>query len=126
MRFPTLLVFLVLFSSVQPSASAAFPTGKWRGSWSSHSTGHQGPLRARIRQTGPDSYRALFSGRFAKVVPFIYPAKLQRVPGTCDCYRTIKRLPLLGDYEMTAHVSARRFYARYKSKKDSGVFDLSR
>ena len=126
MRSFALLLVLLSVIVIGSSAPAASPVGKWRGGWSSQSTGHHGPLRARIRQTGPDSYRAVFAGRFALVVPFIYSAKLERVPGTCHCYRSAKRLPLLGTYEMTAQVSSSRFYANFKSKKDVGVFDLSR
>ena len=122
-----LLVLLSL--ALLPSAShsqAASPIGKWQGKWYSQPTGHQGPLRARIRQTGPDTYRALFAGRFAVVVPFVYPAKLQRVPGRCDEYRSSKRLPIVGTYSMTATVTKHRFYATFRSKKDTGTFDLSR
>ncbi len=83
-------------------------------------------MRARIRPTGPNTYRAIFVGRFAGVVPFVYPAKLQRVAGTCDCYTSSQRLPLLGTYRMTAHVTSGRFYATFQGKKDRGTFDMSR
>ena len=126
MRHLLLTVFLLATASLHTNAPAASPVGKWRGSWSSQSTGHTGALRARIRQTGPDTYRAVFAGRFAVVVPFVYPAKLKRVPGTCDCYQSTQRLPIVGTYQMTAHISPHRFYARFQSKKDVGTFDMSR
>jgi hypothetical protein len=126
MRRLLLSVALLSTALLPAAAPAASPTGKWRGAWSSQSTGHTGALRARIRQTGPDTYRAIFAGRFAMVVPFIYSAKLERVPGTCDCYRSRQRLPIAGTYQMTAHVSPHRFYARFQSKKDVGTFDMSR
>ncbi|MCA9136715.1 MAG: hypothetical protein KDB00_08150 [Planctomycetales bacterium] len=105
---------------------AASPAGRWVGTWTSSSTGHHGPLRARIRPVDSDTYRALFAGRFAKVVPFVYPAKLERVPGTCDCYKSTTRLPLLGEYRMTATVTANHFNATFGGKKDAGIFQMSR
>lgn len=106
--------------------NAASPSGSWRGSWSSETTGHRGPLKARVRETGNGNYRAVFVGRFAGVVPFIYPASLTRVPGTCNCYRSSQRLPLMGTYQMTASITGNRFYATFSSRKDRGVFDLKR
>ncbi|MEM8670795.1 MAG: hypothetical protein AAGG48_24925 [Planctomycetota bacterium] len=108
------------------SVEAGSPTGKWRGSWSSQTTGHSGPMKAHIRQIDSDSYRAVFVGRFAGVVPFMYPATLDRVPGTCDCYRSSQRLPLVGTYNMTAHINARSFNARYHSSRERGTFNMSR
>ena len=116
----------LIVSSIPSLGVAASPNGSWRGSWVSQTTGHTGPLKARIRQTGDDTYRAVFVGRFAKVIPFVYPAKLQRVPGSCDCYTSSQRLPLMGTYRMTATVTPRRFHANYSSRKDRGTFDLSR
>jgi hypothetical protein len=120
------LLIITFALAILTSVHAASPTGNWRGSWSSQTTGHTGPLRARVRQIDEDTYRAVFVGRFAKVVPFIYPAKLERVPGTCDCYRSSQRLPLLGTYQMTATISSGAFHARYQSRKDHGSFDLAR
>lgn len=119
---PLVLALAVLAGS----ASAANPAGRWVGGWSSSSTGHRGPLRAKIRQVDHDTYRALFAGRFAKVIPFVYPARLDRIPGTWNTYRSTTRLPLMGEYRMTATVTSHRFNAVFESKKDRGYFHLSR
>ena len=124
LRIVALLILLVCVPALD--LEAANPAGRWSGSWSSSSTGHKGPLRAKIRQVDSNTYRALFVGRFAKVIPFAYPAKLERVPGTCNTYRSSTRLPLLGEYRMTANVSANRFQATFRGKKDAGVFQMSR
>ena len=116
------LFFALCLSSTE--AQAASPEGRWRGGWSSESTGHKGTLRARVRPSGPDSYKAVFTGRFAVVIPFIYRADLKQVPGTCDCYTSTKKLPLLGTYRMTANVSQNRLYAVFQGKKDKGVFQI--
>ncbi|MGB7346088.1 MAG: hypothetical protein WBD20_17860 [Pirellulaceae bacterium] len=117
---------IVLVLATSGVASADSPTGRWRGGWHSDGSNHQGTLGARIRPTGPDSYRAVFYGRFAVVVPFIYRTDLHRVPGTCNCYTSTKQMPILGEYRMTASVSQNRFYAKFRGKKDQGTFDLSR
>ena len=105
---------------------AASPSGRWAGSWRSQTTGHNGPMRVRVRQVDSQTYRALFVGRFAKVVPFAYPAKLKRVPGSYSLYRSQQRLPLLGEYQMTARVTPGRFDAQYRSRNDYGQFNMRR
>ena len=120
------LLFLTLALVIGSECDAASPTGRWRGGWSSQSTGHKGPLRAKIRSVDADTYRAVFVGRFAGIVPFIYPTTLHRVAGSCDCYTSSQRLPLLGTYRMTASVTPQRFYATFGSSKDQGTFDMRR
>jgi len=119
------LVFLVSVL-LGGACNAADPSGRWVGGWYSQPSGHNGPLRARVRQVDDDTYRALFVGRFAKVIPFVYPAKLERVPGTCNQYQSSMRLPLFGRYNMTASVSSRNFHAEFRGRNDRGVFRLSR
>ena len=117
--------YLLILLFVSVSVQAAGPDGRWVGTWSSDSTGHQGPLNARIRRVDSDTYRAVFAGRFAKVIPFVYPAKLERLPGSYHCYQSNTRLPLLGDYRMTASINNGKFNAIYRSKSDRGVFRMT-
>lgn len=121
---PLLLVAAIAVAPAE--AEAGWPVGKWRGTWTSRSTGHQGPMRARIRQVDHDTYRALFAGRFAGVIPFLYPARLERVPGTCDRYRSSQRLPLMGTYRMDAVITPGRFDASFRSRNDYGSFNMVR
>ncbi|KAA5543026.1 hypothetical protein FYK55_12060 [Roseiconus nitratireducens] len=121
-----LLALTLVFGFLSSPAWAASPSGRWAGSWSSASTGHRGPLRARVRQVDTNTYRTLFAGRFAKVIPFVYPATLHRVPGTCNQFESSARLPLMGEYRMTATVNGNQFYARFRSREDQGIFNLSR
>ena len=118
-----LLAALIGLSSLSPAKSAE-PVGRWSGEWVSSSTGHQGPLRARIRQVDSGTYRALFAGRFAKVIPFIYPSTLRRIPGSCNRYQSATRMPLLGEYRMNATISSGQFQAIYHSKNDTGIFRM--
>lgn len=126
LKLALLIAILTTAMANSPTTSAASPTGKWRGSWSSGTTGHSGPLKARVRQVDPDTYRALFVGRFAGVIPFAYPAKLDRVAGTEDQYTSSQRLPLLGTYRMNATVTSSRIRANFQGGRDRGTFNLSR
>ena len=47
----------------------------------SDKNGHSGPLRANFRKVSDACYRVTFSGRFWKVVPFVYSVNLA-VTGT--------------------------------------------
>ena len=115
----------LLISTASPLLAAS-PTGKWRGSWNSNTTGHSGPLKARVRKVDHDTYRALFVGRFAGVIPFAYPARLDRVAGTSNQYTSSQRLPLLGTYRMNATVTSTRIRANFRGGRDSGTFNLTR
>ncbi len=128
-------VILVLSACLLPANAAqggwggsptGQPAGVWRGKWSSQTSGHRGPLGARIRPLGPDRYRALFYGRFAVVIPFAYRTTLTRVPGTSDLYHSAKRMPLLGTYRTTARISHDSFRADFVGREDRGVFLMSR
>ncbi|MAI74368.1 MAG: hypothetical protein CMM01_26205 [Rhodopirellula sp.] len=120
------LAILTTVVATSPTSSAASPTGKWRGSWNSGATGHSGPLKARVRQVDHDTYRALFVGRFAGIIPFAYPARLDRVSGTENQYTSSQRLPLLGTYRMNATVTNSHIRAKFQGGRDSGTFNLSR
>ena len=126
LKFALLVTILCSLITTSSTLSAASPTGKWRGSWNSGTTGHSGPLKARVRQVDHDTYRALFVGRFARVIPFAYPARLDRVAGTENQYTSSQRLPLLGTYRMSATVTNNRIRAHFTGGRDSGTFLLSR
>ncbi|MDB4749708.1 hypothetical protein OAF83_02265 [Rubripirellula sp.] len=126
MKFAFVVAILSCLVATSSSLSAASPTGKWRGTWNSGTTGHSGPLKARVRKVDHDTYRALFVGRFAGVIPFAYPARLDRVKGTDNQYTSSQRLPLLGTYRMNATVTSNRIWANFRGGRDSGTFNLSR
>ena len=102
--------------------------GRWRGNWASASTGHHGPLKARFRQQSDGSVRAIFSGRFAVVVPFRYTMKLQPTIGyDGDVYLNgSKRLPFSGRYNFSGVANGCALEATYSAGKDRGTFSLQR
>jgi hypothetical protein len=103
------------------------PTGRWKGSWISGKNGHKGPMRARITPTASGTYQAVFAGRFALVVPFVYRAEMRPVEtwnGTT--YVVEKRLGMLGSYKMDALVNGGKMHANWSAVGDSGQVQMSR
>ncbi|HEY2783793.1 MAG TPA: hypothetical protein VGJ05_02360 [Fimbriiglobus sp.] len=123
-------VFIVI--ALAYSAPAADPvTGRdWAREWSSESSGHHGPLHARISKTSNGDYRVTFRGRFWVVFPFRYSTTL--IPtGTGpngEVYLTgQKRLGFgLGTFSTSAVATSNLFVAEFTSKRDSGRFTLRR
>lgn len=127
MRSLMLLMAMIAASLVvtPTAAEAQHPLGAYRGGWSSATTGHHGPMRVRLRETHHGEYRAVFAGRFAGVIPFVYGATLTPT-GHPGHYVSAKRLPLMGTYEMSAVITPYHFNAQYTSRRDFGQFNMTR
>lgn len=119
-----ILAILSVFTS--GTAKAGSPAGRWKGSWSSGSSGHRGALRARIQPSDHGSYEAIFAGRFAVIIPFIYRTELTPIAGAPGQYYSSKKLPLVGTYNMRATISGSQFYATFTGKRDQGIFRMQR
>lgn len=102
--------------------------GRWSGYWVSDVNGHHGPLRAVVRPQDPDTYRVIFSGRFAKVIPFRYTATMQVIGRGEDVLilATERRVGFRGTFRTTAVVSHTHFDATFTSPRDYGRFVLMR
>jgi hypothetical protein len=104
-------------------------SGRWPcGSWRSFCTGHTGKLHGVLHRDGCGNYRARFSGTFWKVFPFIYPARLNVVGcenGTVY-FRGSQNIPLLGAFCYNGWATCNCFQFNYTSRKDRGVFQMSR
>jgi hypothetical protein len=127
MRCRLAIAFLLVLSI---GASAAEPnlSGRWRGRWSSESSGHSGPLNARFRQTGCDEYRVVFTGRFLAIVPFRY-AETLHVTGSADGVVYLagsSRLLGFGTFSFDAAATGNAFNATFSSRRDRGQFNLAR
>jgi hypothetical protein len=104
-------------------------TGRWTGCWVSDKNGHHGPIRAHITQVSGSCYRIRFTGRFWKVVPFVYSLTLRVVetqPGAVVLAGGMNLGPLLGHIHCEARVTACQFDARFSAKNDLGRFVLTR
>ena len=120
-------VAIAIISSLCSSSIAGDPAGRWKGRWSSDSTGHSGPMRANIRASDHGTYNAVFAGRFAGVIPFVYRAEMVPIHtwnGTA--YVTEKKLPLLGTYRMQSIVPGSSIQATWSAVGDTGQVQMHR
>ncbi len=111
------------------SASAQDLSGKWRGAWVSQSSGHRGKLNARMTQNNNGQYRAVFTGTFAKIIPFRYAVNLDVVGRNGNQLHLAgsKKLgPIMGEFRYSAVSDGCSFRASYSSKRDSGQWNLDR
>ena len=122
-----ILIVVTLSSTISAVSNADEPTGRWKGRWSSGSSGHSGPMRARITPTANGTYKAVFAGRFAGVIPFLYRAEIVPVQ-TWDgvTYTTDKKLPLLGSYRMQTAVTENFLKANWSAVGDTGQVQMQR
>lgn len=114
---------------VAAPAGAVDLSGSWSGTWSSTSTGHSGPLRATFTPCGEGRYSVDFAGRFFKILPFRYSVTLRVVEDRGDSVVLAGSSWLgrmFGTFSYRADADACSFEACYTSKKDAGVFRLSR
>ena len=121
-------VFFLSLISLTLTANAFEPFGTYRGGWRSDTTGHEGPMRVKLTPRSDGTYRARFSGRFAKIIPFTYQTTMTPVdygPGYTKLFSS-KQMPLFGAYHTTAVVTPHHVDARYQSKRDHGSFSMSR
>ena len=103
--------------------------GSWSGGWYSQTTGHKGPLRAEVRLSNSGQFRATFTGKFFKVIPFRYQMQLNVVSSNEEHLYLAgqKKLgPLMGYYVYEATVTENQFSATYRTKRDRGTFVLKR
>jgi len=127
--FWQLLLVVTLFLLDQRIAEAQSPAGVWKGRWQSQSTGHSGPMRATIRQTGPGQYEARWVGRFAAVIPFVYRSQLTEVAspdGQMTLYSRKQLGPLMGSYEMTSRIFGSSMDSQFQTRQDRGSVRMRR
>ncbi|MCC6511434.1 MAG: hypothetical protein IT423_20210 [Pirellulaceae bacterium] len=101
----------------------------YRGKWHSQSTGHSGPMRARVTARADGGYSARFTGRFFVIIPFTYRTDLTPV-GSGPAGQSLvvhKQLgPLLGSYDMSAQLNPASFTGTFRAAGDTGTVSLRR
>jgi len=102
--------------------------GGWRGRWIDNNSGHEDVLRARFRPTRDGNYRVVFSGKFAKVIPFVFATKLNVVERNDGQIVMSGTSRIMGFSSFTYHAVAdgHNFNAQYSSRRWAGEFNLSR
>ena len=133
MRAPTVAVLAALLlpatSRADEPCRAPDLTGRWSGCWVSDKNGHHGPLRANFRKVSDTCYRVTFSGRFWKVIPFVYAVNLTVTGANGDVVTLSGETPVgpvVGSFRYDAVATACDFEAQFTSKNDSGRFVLTR
>lgn len=110
------------------AATAGELDGRWRGAWTDDVRGHEGRLRGRFRETRNGDYRVVFTGTFAKVVPFRFATTLKVVGH--DNGKTVfageSRVGGFGRFSYNAVADEHNFSAQYNSGRWRGAFNLSR
>ena len=89
---------------------------------------HHGKLNAHFCRLDETHVQAKFTGSFAKVIPFRYRPVLtiaHEEPGLMILEGN-KKLPLVGNFYYSATVSEAGFSATYRSRRDHGVWQMSR
>lgn len=122
-----LSLFIILASAM--GASAGELDGWWPcGRWIDMKSGHQGPLRAKFRQTDDCHYRVVFTGKFAKVIPFRFATTLNVVGHDGDKVLMAGTSRIMGFFRFTYNAVAdeHQFNAQYSSRRWSGEFNLNR
>jgi hypothetical protein len=127
-RFAVCVVWAgIVLTGLPTVVSAADLSGTWSGYWISDSTGHRGPLNCTLTRLDDTAYRADFSGRFFKILPFRYSVQLDVVQdGDTVQLAGVHQLGRRGDFHYHAEADAAEFVANYSSCKDAGRFVLSR
>jgi hypothetical protein len=111
------------------AASAADLCGHWRGHWQSCTDQFKGTVNARITKCGPNKYRAVFTGRAFKVMPYRYEAILTACqdPETGRVhFKCQRKIPLWGMYWMNGWASDCKFFSRYRTDDHTGYFEMRR
>ena|SRR5437762_3579620 len=109
-------------------ADAQDLTGCWRGTWDDCKSGHSGPLRATFSKCDDQHYRAVFVGRFFKVIPFRFTTLLD-VTGREEDKLLLageSRLGPFGTFRYNAEATTTDFTAHYSSRRYKGQFLLQR
>ena len=114
-------------AKAQPAANDI--QGRWEGTWSSRTNGHQGRLRCLISKETDSQYLARFHANYRKILSFSYSAALTvraadgvyHFQGDADLGRMAGGL-----YHYEGQASATNFYSTYQAKGDGGVFQMKR
>lgn len=123
------LVLIFIFVMSAPAASATDLAGCWRGCWEDCKSGHSGPLKARFEKCDDAHYRATFSGRFFKVIPFRYSVVLNVVgqDGASVLLSGDSNLGILfGTFHYEGRATEHDFTADFTSRRYQGRFVLEK
>ncbi len=120
--------FLTIFLDGSTARGSELEGRGWRGTWVDNNAGHDGALRARFRPTRDGNYRAVFSGTYYKVIPFVFATKLNVVErdGGRVTLAGESRVMGFGRFTYNAVADEHHFNSQYQSGRWVGEFNLRR
>lgn len=122
-----ILSAIVLCLLLIPTADAQDLSGRWKGTWTSAANSkhreHSGPLRVHLTDNGDGTYRGVFAGRFAKVIPYFYRASVTQYGNQVV---STKKLGPLGDYRMQLSSGPNRLNGSWTAAGETGAINLRR
>jgi hypothetical protein len=127
-RIPILILLLwVSWATMETPVNAQSPAGRWRGQWTSGSTGHHGPMRATIRPQRNGTYSARFTGRFFVVIPFTYRVDMvPAYPGSNQLVADKKLGPVMGSYRMQTTFGSQSMNGQFQAAGDEGSVQMKK
>ena len=123
------VIAVVVLSSMASSARAASLCGKWEGRWKSCTDHFEGTVNAKITRCGCGKYKAVFTGRAFKIMPYRYTAILtaHKDPATGIVhFKCTRKIPFWGCYWMNGTATNCCFKARYRTDDHTGIFVMRR
>ena len=103
--------------------------GRWQGAWLSEHNGHKGKLRAVATHKEGNIYRFQFGATFMLLLTASYDVDFTILPGdNFDILSGEAELPgyMGGLYNYEGKIENGKFTAKYKSKLDHGIFEMSK
>jgi hypothetical protein len=128
-RLHIAVIALAAITCLPAAMAAADLCGCWEGHWKGCTDGLTGTVKARITKCGPNRYRAVFTGRAFKIMPYRYVSILiaEDDPETGEQhFHVTQKLPLWGCYWMNGVVTDCQFFARYHTDDHVGYFKMTR
>jgi hypothetical protein len=118
-----------LASALAGAAQADDLCGRWTGTWKSCTDQFQGTVNAKITRIDATHYKAVFTGRAFKIMPYRYTSILTvcRDEATGKTrFKASQKLPIWGCYWVNGAADGCTFFARYRTDDHTGYFRMQR
>jgi hypothetical protein len=125
----SMALVVAFFAGDSNPARASDLCGTWEGRWQSCTDQFQGTVKAKIARCDATHYKAVFTGRAFKIMPYRYTATLIACQDTATGkirFRCTRKLPFWGCYWMHGTVDGCCLFSRYRTDDHTGYFKMHR